>query len=155
MALDEEDHRLFIVCRLPARLIVLDTKTGTVIEKLPVIGDSNDVFYDQARTRVYATGGEGGISVYQQQDPDHYSQIAKLPTVKGARTSYFSPNERVVRRSQSSGLRAGSDPCVFGAVRFPAAPFTDKPARADADSRPKAHRSTKSDAITGMCCDPR
>jgi hypothetical protein len=50
------------------------------------------VFYDNARKRVYATGGEGGISVYQQQAPDHYKEIAKIPTVKGARTGFFSPD---------------------------------------------------------------
>jgi Uncharacterized conserved protein len=90
MALDENDRRLFIVCRLPARLLVLDTNTGRVVENLPVIGDSDDVFYDGARKRIYATGGEGGISVYQQENADHYKEIAKIPTVKGARTSFFS-----------------------------------------------------------------
>jgi YVTN family beta-propeller protein len=90
MALDEDHHRLFIVCRLPARLVVLNTTTGNVIEKLPVIGDSDDVFYDRARKRIYATGGEGGISVFQQEDPDHYGQIATIATVKGARTGFFS-----------------------------------------------------------------
>jgi DNA-binding beta-propeller fold protein YncE len=92
MALDEEDRRLFIVCRLPARLLVLDTSTGRVVENLPVIGDSDDVFYDGARKRIYATGGGGGISVYQQENADHYKEIAKIPTVKGARTSFFSPD---------------------------------------------------------------
>lgn len=92
MALDEGDHRLFIVCRTPAQLRVLDTNSGKLIEKLPAIGDSDDVFYDKARKRVYATGGEGGISVYQQQDPDHYKEVAKIPTVKGARTGFFSPD---------------------------------------------------------------
>jgi DNA-binding beta-propeller fold protein YncE len=92
MALDEADHRLFIDCRLPARLVVLDTNTGKVIDKLPVIGDSDDIFYDQARKRIYAIGGEGGISVYQQENADHYKEIAKIPTVKGARTSFFSPD---------------------------------------------------------------
>jgi DNA-binding beta-propeller fold protein YncE len=92
MALDEGDHRLFIVCRFPARLIILDTNTGKVIVKLPVIGDSDDVFYDPARRRIYASGGEGGISVYQQTDADHYTEIARVPTMKGARTSFFSPD---------------------------------------------------------------
>jgi DNA-binding beta-propeller fold protein YncE len=92
MALDEKNHRLFIVCRLPARLVILDTNSGTAIDKLRVIGDSDDVFYDNARKRIYATGGEGGISVYEQQNTDHYTEIAKLPTVKGARTSFFSPD---------------------------------------------------------------
>jgi len=92
MALDEKDRRLFIVCRVPPRLLVLDTNTGRIVENLPVIGDSDDVFYDIARKRIYATGGEGGISVYQQENADHYKEIAKIPTVKGARTSFFSPD---------------------------------------------------------------
>jgi DNA-binding beta-propeller fold protein YncE len=92
MALDEKDRRLFIVCRAPPRLLVLDTNTGRVVENLPVIGDSDDVFYDADRKRIYATGGEGGISVYQRENADHYKEIAKIPTVKGARTSFFSPD---------------------------------------------------------------
>jgi hypothetical protein len=59
---------------------------------LSVIGDSDDVFYDRARRRIYAIGGEDGISVYQQQDVDHYQAIARLPTIKGARTGFFSPD---------------------------------------------------------------
>ncbi|MGI9071772.1 MAG: YncE family protein [Bryobacteraceae bacterium] len=110
MALDEEDHRLFIVCRLPARLIVLDTNSGKLIGKLPVVGDSDDVFYDKARKRVYATGGEGGISVYQQQDSDHYKQIANVPTVKGARTSFFSSD---LSQMFVAVRRQGSEPAAI------------------------------------------
>jgi YVTN family beta-propeller protein len=91
MALDEADGRLFIVCRKPAVLLVLDTRSGTVVAKLPTVGDSDDVFYDQKRKRIYASGGEGAIAVYQQQDADHYSKISQLDTVKGARTSLFVP----------------------------------------------------------------
>jgi YVTN family beta-propeller protein len=91
MALDEADNRLFIVCRRPAVLLVLDTKSGAVVAKLPTVGDSDDLFYDAKRKRIYASGGEGEIFVYQQQDPDHYSKIAQIETVKGARTSLFVP----------------------------------------------------------------
>src|SRR5262249_29957484 len=75
----------------PARLVVVDTASGKVIEKLPSVGDCDDIFFDQARKRIYATGGEGAISVFEQRDPDHYKEIARIPTVKGARTSFFSP----------------------------------------------------------------
>jgi DNA-binding beta-propeller fold protein YncE len=110
MALDEDDQRLFIVCRLPARLVVLDSNTGKIIEKLPVIGDSDDIFYDSARKRIYATGGEGGISVYQQNDADHYAEIAKLPTLKGARTSFFSPDLKLLF---VAARRQGSEPAAI------------------------------------------
>jgi len=91
MALDEANHRLIVVCRTPARMVVLDTATGKVLASIPTVGDCDDVFYDQARRRIYATGGEGAISVVQRQDPDHYKEIAKIATVSGARTGFFSP----------------------------------------------------------------
>lgn len=110
MALDEKNHRLFIACRVPARLLVLDTASGKAIGKFPVVGDSDDVFFDKVRRRIYATGGEGRISVFQQEGPDHYRQIADIPTVKGARTSFFSPelNELFV-----AVPRTGSEPAAI------------------------------------------
>ena len=90
MALDERDHRLFVVTRFPARLIVLDTDSGKRVESLPAIGDCDDVFYDERRHRIYAIGGEGGISVFQQQDANHYEELGRIKTVSGARTGFFS-----------------------------------------------------------------
>lgn len=49
MALDEADHRLFVVTRLPARLLVLDTEGGKIVQKLSAVGDCDDVFFDQTR----------------------------------------------------------------------------------------------------------
>ena len=90
MALDQADHRLFVMIRFPARLLVFDTNTGKTIQRLSAVGDCDDVFYDQTRRRIYAIGGEGGISVFEQQDPDHYKESARISTVKGARTGFFS-----------------------------------------------------------------
>jgi DNA-binding beta-propeller fold protein YncE len=92
MALDEADHRLFVVSRVPARLVVMDTATGKVVQKVAAVGDCDDIFFDQAHKRIYATGGDGAISVFEQQDADHYNEIGRIPTVKGARTSFFSPD---------------------------------------------------------------
>jgi DNA-binding beta-propeller fold protein YncE len=91
MALDEPDHRLFVVTRYPARLLVLDTGSGKIVQTLSAVGDCDDVFFDAARKRIYVIGGEGAVSVFAQQDSDHYSEIARIPTVKGARTGFFSP----------------------------------------------------------------
>src|ERR1041385_7512111 len=63
MSLDEGGHRLFVVTRSPARLLVFNTSTGEIVQKLAVVGDSDDVFYDRTRKRIYASGGDGAISV--------------------------------------------------------------------------------------------
>jgi hypothetical protein len=91
MALDEADHRLFAVSRFPARLLVIDTTSGKIVQNLSAVGDCDDIFFDAARKRIYATGGEGAISVFEQKDADHYREVARVPTAKGARTSFFSP----------------------------------------------------------------
>jgi DNA-binding beta-propeller fold protein YncE len=91
MALDEAHERLLIVCRKPPRLLVLDTKSGRVVAQLECCGDADDIFYDADRRRIYISGGEGCISVFEQQDADRYSPLAKIATVTGARTSLLSP----------------------------------------------------------------
>jgi YVTN family beta-propeller protein len=90
MALDEGHARLFVATREPAKLVVLDTKSGKVVATLPVVQDSDDLYYDEERKRVYASGGEGFISVFQQDSADRYRLLANIPSAVGARTSgYF------------------------------------------------------------------
>jgi len=89
MALDEADRRLFVVTRKPAQLVVLDSDSGAMVASVPCVNDSDDLYYDTARKRIYAPGGEGFISVVQQIDPDHYQSLAKIPTTIGARTGLW------------------------------------------------------------------
>jgi len=110
MALDESDHRLFVVTRMPARLLVFDTNSGNIVQKLPAVGDSDDVFYDKNRKRIYASGGDGAISVFEQKDADHYAELGRINTVKGARTSYFSPD---LDRFFLAVRRQGSQPAAI------------------------------------------
>ncbi len=111
MALDEEHHRLFVGFRKPAKLSVFDTETGKVVASLDSPGDADDVFYDSARHRVYVSGGEGSIGIFQQKGADHYDPVAKIPTAAGARTALFVPELNRIylavphRGSQSAEIR--------------------------------------------------
>ena len=91
MALDERDHRLFVGCRNPARLVVLETTSGKTVTELPISGDTDDLFYDAQRKRLYVSCGEGFVDVIEQGDVDSYKLMEKIPTASGARTSFFSP----------------------------------------------------------------
>jgi len=91
MALDEADHRLFIGCRLPSKLVVLNTDAGDVVAKIDISGDCDEVFYDGKRHRVYAICGAGKIDIIEQADANTYNATAKIDTAKGARTGLFVP----------------------------------------------------------------
>jgi DNA-binding beta-propeller fold protein YncE len=91
MALDAADKRLFVGCRLPARMLIMDTNTGEVVSKMPIVGDTDDLFFDAVRHFVYVIGGEGAVEVFHQGGPDRYEQLSKITTAPGARTGIFVP----------------------------------------------------------------
>ena len=111
MALDEADRRLFIGCRLPPKLIVLNTDSGNVVAKIDISGDADDVFYDGKRHRIYVICGAGKIDIIERSDPNTYKELAKMDTPNGARTGFFVPNQDMLfvavphRGSQQAEVR--------------------------------------------------
>jgi len=91
MALDEANHRLFVGCRLPSKLVVLNTESGDVVAKIDISGDPDDVFYDRKRHRIYVTCGAGKIDIIEQADPNTHKALTKIDTADGARTGLFVP----------------------------------------------------------------
>jgi len=91
IALDEENHRLFVGCRQPSKLIVLNTISSEAVTKIDISGDADEVFYDRKRRRIYAICGAGKIDVIQQTDANTYKPLTKIDTAKGARTGLFMP----------------------------------------------------------------
>lgn len=91
MALDTFHHRLFVGYRRPAKLAVLDSRTGKILTTQAMAGDADDMYYDQTSERVYVSGGSGYIDIFKQQDPNSYTQTAHIPSRNGARTSLLIP----------------------------------------------------------------
>jgi DNA-binding beta-propeller fold protein YncE len=89
MALDEAHHRLFIGCRKPAKVLVVDTETGKTVGSVDCCGDTDDLFYDADAKRLYVTGGEGSISTIQCDEAHRYRLLGNTPTAPGARTSLY------------------------------------------------------------------
>jgi YVTN family beta-propeller protein len=93
MALDEANHRIFIGCRRPARVLVYDTTSGKPINSFAIVGDTDDLFYDAVRKRLYISGGEGYIDVFQEDNAGSFRRAAHVATAPGARTSLFVPQQ--------------------------------------------------------------
>jgi DNA-binding beta-propeller fold protein YncE len=89
MALDEDGHRLFVGCRSPARLLVLSSTDGKELGRADLHGDCDDVFFDPARHRLYATCGAGYVDVFSVGNGANVKRTDGVITVPGARTSYF------------------------------------------------------------------
>ena len=91
LAFDEANKRLFVITRKPGKLIILNAETGASIASFKAPERCDQVFFDEANRRIYALGGEGYIGVFQQQDADHYEELARVPTASGAKTGILIP----------------------------------------------------------------
>ena len=91
MSLDEEGKRLFVGARSPAVMLVYDIDSGKVVARVPIGGDTDDLFFDAARKRVYVVCGEGRVDIVRQDSPDRYVTETSTKTATRARTGFFVP----------------------------------------------------------------
>ena len=90
MALDEASRRVIVVFRNPARLAVFAMANGEKVAERETCGDSDDVFMDAQRKRIYVSCGDGFIDAFDAEGTS-FSRLARIATERGARTSLFIP----------------------------------------------------------------
>ncbi|TMJ05469.1 MAG: hypothetical protein E6G97_03055 [Alphaproteobacteria bacterium] len=90
MALDDTAKNVLVAFRDPPRLVVFAMADGARVAERDTCGDSDDVFLDGKRKRVYVACGAGFIDVFDAQG-GAYRRVARIPTVSGARTALFIP----------------------------------------------------------------
>ncbi|MDQ2834517.1 MAG: hypothetical protein M3Y50_12370 [Acidobacteriota bacterium] len=109
VALDETQHRLYVVCRAnqsgqPAGMVVaMDSDNGKVIGTESAPMRSDQVMYDAATHRLYVPGGQGYTEIYNTSDPDHISMVAKVTTAPGAKTGILLPKRKELILAASPG----------------------------------------------------
>jgi hypothetical protein len=110
MAYDQPGRRLWIGCRVPASVAVFDSASGKPLGGIPAVGDTDDLFYDAARRRLYMIGGEGAVDVFEA-DGARLRRLERLTTREGARTGLWVASEDRLyvavpaRRGQSAEIR--------------------------------------------------
>jgi YVTN family beta-propeller protein len=91
MAFDDDGQRVLVAFRSPAKLGAFSAADGKNLASVDLCGDSDDLFVDAKRHRAYASCGQGFVDVFDLQDAG-YQRLVRVPTVSGARTSYFAPS---------------------------------------------------------------
>jgi DNA-binding beta-propeller fold protein YncE len=94
MSIDVRDHLIFIGCRNPQKLIIIDTQTGKVVAALPIgsVVDATKFANGQAFA---SCGGSGELYVASQKDGKwQVDQVVK--TAMGARTMDIDRTNRTI-----------------------------------------------------------
>ncbi|MBS0196513.1 MAG: PQQ-binding-like beta-propeller repeat protein [Planctomycetes bacterium] len=86
MALDAEHKRLYVGCRRPSKLLMIDVETGKTLASPECIGDADEVFVDGPTGQVLVVGGDGAVDVFRTEDQKALARTASAKTAPGART---------------------------------------------------------------------
>jgi len=92
VAFDPGQHRLYVVCRSPGMVVVMNSDTGAVIGTQPAPLRADEVQYDEASHRLYVPGGEGYMGIYDTSDPNHLKIVERVTTAPGAKTALLIPS---------------------------------------------------------------
>jgi DNA-binding beta-propeller fold protein YncE len=92
VAFDAAQHRLYVVCRNPGMVVVMNSDTGAVIGTQPAPLRADEVQYDELSHRLYVPGGEGYMGIYDTSDPNHLKIVERVTTAPGAKTALLIPS---------------------------------------------------------------
>jgi YVTN family beta-propeller protein len=111
LAFDVKHGRTFSVCD-NRTMTVLDAHDGHRVASVP-IGDGPDaVTFDAADGMIYSSNGESGtLTAVHEDDPDHYTVVATVPTQVSARTQALDPQKH---RIYLSSAQLGTDKDAHG-----------------------------------------
>jgi DNA-binding beta-propeller fold protein YncE len=91
LVVDTKNQRIFVAGRAPGTLYVFD-QDGKLVAQKPCIDVNDDMTFDPVMKRLYISGSQG-LSIFHQDTPDSYTEIADIPT-NGGKTSTYVPAVR-------------------------------------------------------------
>lgn len=85
MALDRQNHRLFVGCSNNV-MVIMDADSGRVVSTVPIGNGVDGLGFDSDLGLIFSSNGEGTLTVVHEDSPDKYMVLENVSTKKGART---------------------------------------------------------------------
>jgi DNA-binding beta-propeller fold protein YncE len=89
MSMDPVQRRLFIGCRKPQKLVIMDANDGKVLADLPIGAGVDATKFDGD---AFASCGDGTVTVARETTPGKFQVAQTVQTPRGARTMGIDPS---------------------------------------------------------------
>ncbi|MFB3917705.1 MAG: YncE family protein [Terriglobales bacterium] len=117
MALDPEHRRAFLSCEGNDQMIVFDLQTHATIAALPMARGADVIKFDPGTRRIYVACGSGAISIFQQEDADHYRKLGDAPVAEKVHSLAIDPaTHRIYAPEEQENGRAVARIAVYEPV---------------------------------------
>jgi len=86
LGLDERNHVLFVACRNPNVMLMLDSRTGQYLADLPIGKGCDGVIFNPRTSECFASAGDGTLTVIKENSPTTFAVEQTVTTMPGAKT---------------------------------------------------------------------
>jgi|SRR5450830_320181 len=94
LAIDKHNKRLFSVCA-NHKMEVLDSSTGELVGEIPIGLGPDSAAFDANLGLVFSSNGEGTLTIVKENNPNSFSVLQNLVTLKGARTMTYDEDNNI------------------------------------------------------------
>jgi DNA-binding beta-propeller fold protein YncE len=111
LALDAKNGILFVACRNPQTMVMLDASSGKVLADLPIGRGCDGAVFNPKTNECFSSQGDGTLTVIKETDKTHFAVEQNVKTMTGAKTlTLDSRTGRVLLIAAEYGAPTGPAP---------------------------------------------
>jgi len=86
LALDAKNHVLFVACRNPQTMVMLDANDGKYLADLPIGRGCDGAVFNPGTMECFSSQGDGTLTVIKEDSPTHFVVEQTVKTMPSAKT---------------------------------------------------------------------
>jgi len=91
LALDAKHHVLFVACREPASMVMVDSISGKVLGDLPISPGCDGAAFNPKTGECFSSQGDGTLTIIKETSPTTFVVEQTVKTMVGAKTLTLDP----------------------------------------------------------------
>ena len=86
LAMDAKNHILFVACRNPANMVIMNSETGKIIDALPLGAGTDGAVFNPKTMEAFSSQGDGTLTIIKENSPTSFAVEQTVKTPPRAKT---------------------------------------------------------------------
>jgi len=86
LALDEKNHILFVACRKPANMVMMNADDGKILDALPIGAGTDGAVFNPKTMEAFSSQGDGTLTIIKENSSTSFTVLQTVQTPARAKT---------------------------------------------------------------------
>jgi DNA-binding beta-propeller fold protein YncE len=86
LAFDVANHVLFVACRNPAMMVMVDAQTGKILSTAPIGTGVDGAFFNPATKEAFSSQADGTLTIIKENSPTDFAVAQTVTTMRSGKT---------------------------------------------------------------------